>query len=140
MVSEPGFHPVYTPAHMKPSSAAIDIVQRTENMIFDRTLNQRKLHFFQVRQTAEICRWLAESFDARAVELLIGDIANSKRPLFIIPKVQLRLRVTRRSATALACTRRSWQKLFAGKNLVKSLVNAQTQLRSYSEQQRTSVK
>ena len=34
--------------------------------------------------------------------LLIGDVANSKRPLVIIPKVQLRLRVTRRSATAFA--------------------------------------
>ena len=56
----------------------------------------------------------------------IGDVANSKRPLLIIPKVQLRLRVTRRS----------WQKLFAGKNFVKNLVTAQTQLRSYSEQQR----
>ena len=32
----------------------------------------------------------------------IGDVDNSKRPLLIIPKVQLRLRVTRRSATALA--------------------------------------
>ena len=32
----------------------------------------------------------------------IGDVANSKRPLLIIPKVQLCLRVTRRSATALA--------------------------------------
>ena len=41
-------------------------------------------------------------------------------------EVQLRLRVT--------C--RSWQKLFAGKNFVKILVTAQTQLRSYSEQQR----
>ena len=41
-------------------------------------------------------------------------------------EVQLRLRVTRRS----------WQKLFAGKNFVKILVTAQTQLRSYSEQQR----
>ena len=88
---------------------------------------------------------------------LIGDVANSKRPLLIIPKVQLRLCVTRRSATALAhypqkcncacalsaevqlrlrVTRRSWQKLFAGKNFVKILVTAQTQLRSYSEQQR----
>ena len=38
----------------------------------------------------------------------IGDVANSKRPLLIIPKVQLRLR--------LRVTRRSWQKLFAGKN------------------------
>ena len=41
-------------------------------------------------------------------------------------EVQLRLRVTRRS----------WQKLFADKNFVKILVTAQTQLRSYSEQQR----
>ena len=56
----------------------------------------------------------------------IGDVANSKHPLLIIPKVQLRLRFTRRS----------WQKLFVGKNLVKILVTAQTQLRSYSEQQR----
>ena len=72
MVSEPGFYPVYTPAHMEPSSAAMDIVQRTENMIFDRALNQRKASFFfRVRQTAEICRWLAESFDACAVELPI---------------------------------------------------------------------
>ena len=54
-----------------------------------------------------------------------GDVANSKGPLLIIPKVQLRLRVTRRS----------WQKLFAGKNFVTILVTAQTQLRSYSEQQ-----
>ena len=46
MVSEPGFYPVYTPAHMEPSSAAMDIVQRTENMIFDRALNQRKALFF----------------------------------------------------------------------------------------------
>ena len=41
-------------------------------------------------------------------------------------EVQLPLRVT--------C--RSWQKLFAGKNFVKILVTAQTQLRSCSEQQR----
>ena len=41
-------------------------------------------------------------------------------------EVQLRLRVTRRS----------WQKLFAGKNFVKILVTALMQLRSYSEQQR----
>ena len=41
--------------------------------------------------------------------------------------MQLRLRVTRRS----------WQRLFAGKKFVKILVTAQTQLRSYSEQQRT---
>ena len=32
----------------------------------------------------------------------IGDVANSKRPLLIIPKVQLRLRVTCRSANVLA--------------------------------------
>ena len=36
----------------------------------------------------------------------------------------------------LCVTRRSWQKLFAAKNFVKKLVTAQTQLRSYSEQQR----
>ena len=36
----------------------------------------------------------------------------------------------------LRVTRRRWQKLFAGKNFVKILVTAQTQLRSYSEQQR----
>ena len=39
-------------------------------------------------------------------------------------EVQLRLRITRRS----------WQKLFAGKNFVNILVTAQTQLRSFSEQ------
>ena len=59
----------------------------------------------------------------------IEDVANSERPLLIIPKVQLRLRVTRRS----------WQKLFADKNFVENLVTAQTQLRSYSEQQRAFV-
>ena len=36
----------------------------------------------------------------------------------------------------LHVTRRSWQKLSAGKNFVKILVTTQTQLRSYSEQQR----
>ena len=41
-------------------------------------------------------------------------------------EVQLPLRVTR------TC----WQKLFAGKNFLKILETAQTQLRSYSEQQR----
>ena len=65
-----------------------------------------------------------------------GDVANSKRPLLIIPKVQLRLRVTRKVQLRLRVTRRSWQKLFAGKNFVKILVTAQTQLCSYSEQQR----
>ena len=55
----------------------------------------------------------------------IGDVANSKRPLLIIPKVQPRLHVTSRSATVrLRVTRRSWQKLFAGKNFVKILVTA----------------
>ena len=34
------------------------------------------------------------------------------------------------------CNCTSWQKLFAGKNFLKILVTAQTQLRSYSEQQR----
>ena len=38
---------------------------------------------------------------------IIGDVANSKRPLLIIAKVQLRLRVTR-----------SWQKSFAGKKKI----------------------
>ena len=36
----------------------------------------------------------------------------------------------------LCVTRRSWQKLFAGKNFVKKMVTAQTQLRSHNEQQR----
>ena len=66
----------------------------------------------------------------------IGDIAYSKRPLLIIPKVQLRLRVTHRSATALAHYLQKLAKLFVGKNFVKILVTAQMQLRSYSEQQR----
>ena len=67
----------------------------------------------------------------------IGDVTNSKRPFcwssrkcncacVLLAEVQLRLRITRRS----------WQKFFAGKNFVKILVTAQTQLRSYSEQQR----
>ena len=42
---------------------------------------------------------------------LIGDVANSRRPLLIIPKVQLRLRVTRRSATALARYPQKWAKI-----------------------------
>ena len=67
---------------------------------------------------------------------LIGDVANSKRPLLIIPKVQLRLRVTGKSTTALARYPQKLAKLFAGKNFVTILVTAQTQLRSYSEQQR----
>ena len=36
----------------------------------------------------------------------------------------------------LCVTHRSWQKLFTGKIFVKMLVTVQTQLRSYSEQQR----
>ena len=36
----------------------------------------------------------------------------------------------------LRVTRKSWQKLFAGKNFVKILVTVQTQFRSHSEQQR----
>ena len=44
----------------------------------------------------------------------------------LLAEVQLRLRVTRKS----------WQKLFAGKNFVKILVTPQTQLLSYSEQHR----
>ena len=49
----------------------------------------------------------------------IRDVANFKCPLLIIAKVQLRLRIT------FFFTRRSLQKVFAGKNLV----TAQTQLR-----------
>ena len=60
----------------------------------------------------------------------IGDVANSKRPLLIIPKVQLRLRVTRRSATVLARYPQKLAKIVAGKNFIKILVTAQTQLRS----------
>ena len=60
----------------------------------------------------------------------IGDVANSKSLLLIIPKVQLRLRVTRRSATVLARYPQKLAELFAGKNFVKILVTAQTQLRS----------
>ena len=67
----------------------------------------------------------------------IGDVANSKHPLLIILKVQLCLRATRRSATALVrYPHKLAKKLYAGKNFVKNLVTAQTQLRSYSEQQR----
>ena len=40
--------------------------------------------------------------DSAIGDVQAGDVANSKRPLLIILKVQLRLRVTRRSATALA--------------------------------------
>ena len=49
-------------------------------------------------------------YDASA----IGDVANSKRPLLIIPKVQLRLRVTRRSATALAHHPQNLEKIVCG--------------------------
>ena len=78
-------------------------------------------------------------------ELSVGtlDVANSKRPLLIIPNVQLRLRVTRRSVTALARYLQKFNCACAlpaevGKSflLVKNLVTAQTQLRLYSEQQR----
>ena len=63
----------------------------------------------------------------------IGDVANSKRPPLIIPKVQLCLRVTRRSATALV----RYPQKFGKKILwVKNLVTAQMQLCLYSEQQR----
>ena len=43
-----------------------------------------------------------------------GDVANSKHPLLIIPKVQLRLHVTRRSATALACYPQKLAKIVCG--------------------------
>ena len=59
-----------------------------------------------------------------------GDVANSKRPLLIILKVQLRLLVTCRSATALARYPQKLGKVFCG---LKKLVTAQTQLRLYSE-------
>ena len=41
------------------------------------------------------------------MEESIGDVANSKHPLLIIPKVQLRLRVTREVQLRLRVTRRS---------------------------------
>ena len=82
--------------------------------------NQTTYFFFCLRPNSFTEEWATDWWRS------FGDVANSKRPLLIIPKVQLRLRVTRRSS----------QKLFAGKNFVKILVTAQTQLRSYSEQQR----
>ena len=50
----------------------------------------------------------------------IGDVANSKRPLLIIPKVQLRLRVTRRSATALAPYSQKLAKIVCGEKFCKN--------------------
>ena len=47
----------------------------------------------------------------------IGNVANSKRPLLIIPKVQLRLRVTRRSATALTRYPQKLAKIVCGVKL-----------------------
>ena len=44
----------------------------------------------------------------------IGDVANSKRHLLIIPKVQLRLCIARRSATALARYPQKLGKVFCG--------------------------
>ena len=44
----------------------------------------------------------------------VGDVANSKRPVVIIPKMQLRLRVTRRSATALVCYPQKLAKIVCG--------------------------
>ena len=53
---------------------------------------------FQIySQLLDICSRLV----LKTAEELIGAVANSKRPLLIIPKVQLRLRVTRKTATAL---------------------------------------
>ena len=67
------------------------------------------------------------------MELSIGDVANSKSPLLIIMEVQLRLRVTRRILTVLACYPQKLAKVFLR---VKNLVTAQAQLHLYSEQQR----
>ena len=73
----------------------------------------------------------------------VGDVANSKCPLLVILKVQLRLCVTCRSATALArypqkCNYTCSLPTEVRKSFlqVKNLVTAQTQLRLYSEQQR----
>ena len=51
----------------------------------------------------------------------IGDVANSKRPLLVIPKVQLRLRVTRRSATALARYPQKLAKIVCGGTTLNQL-------------------
>ena len=69
-------------------------------------------------------------------EGIIGDVANSKRPLLIIRKCYCACALLAEVQLCLRVTRRSWQKLLAGKNFVKILVTAQMQLRSYSEQQR----
>ena len=53
-------------------------------------------------QNAPSCEPLISLFRYVHFTNTIGDVANSKRPLLIISKVQMRLRVTRRSATALA--------------------------------------
>ena len=49
--------------------------------------------------------------------MTIGDVANSTRPLLIIPKVPLRLRVPAEVQLNLRVTHRSWKKFFAGKKL-----------------------
>ena len=51
---------------------------------------------------------------SRHLEGTTGDVANSKRPLFIIPKVQLCLRVTRRNATAFASYPQKLAKIVCG--------------------------
>ena len=66
----------------------------------------------------------------------IGDVANSKHPLLTSRKCNCACALPAEVQLRLRDTRRSWQKLFVGKNFAKSLVTAQTQLRSYSEQQR----
>ena len=60
----------------------------------------------------------------------IGDVANSKRPLLIILKVELCLCALAHYCSFLPAD--VGKSFFAGKNLVA----AQTQLRLYSEQQR----
>ena len=119
----------------------------TNNSVFYQSpaLNLRlkvftKLHDSSCKNTKFFSFWGGTSLLTRPTPLR----ASAQLEMFLIPnalcwssrmyncactlpaEVQLRLRVTRRS----------WQKLFAGKNFVKLLVTAQTQLRSYSEQQR----
>ena len=70
--------------------------------------------------------WSASVYSDSAV----GDIANSKRPLLIMAKEQLRLRAPAHYCPFLPAE--VGKRFFAGKNLV----TAQTQLRLYSELQR----
>ena len=58
---------------------------------FQHDLNWKTWAIFSMDLPPEVCMTMT----------IIGDVANSKRPLLIIPKVQLRLRITHKSATAL---------------------------------------